>query len=130
MADTKKIQQCPVCSNQMMKYFIEEINANVDICAHCGGTYLDIYESQLLDKASNKAIENLSSMLELYDKKSKLCPKCNANMAKYDSFEISIDECPECGVKFFNGGELKNYLNRFKTKEEKSNFTKDILKIK
>ena len=130
MADTKEIQECPICNYEMMKYFVDEINANVDICLHCGGVYLDIYESQLLDKASTETKKDVTSVLEYFKQNPRICPKCNAHMTKYESNNILIHECPECGVKFFNGGELNEFLNRFNTPEDKNNFIKDVLKIK
>jgi len=51
------------------------------------------------------------------------CPNCNSEMAGRMIAEVMIDECDNCGVLWFDRGELEVYRKKYYTKE----IDKDVL---
>ena len=115
MADTKQELICPACKEKMEKIFISDANINVDICLNgCGGILFDNRELEKCDEAH----ENISEILEAIKNKSfnivsenfiRKCPVCGNIMLKMKdgAANIQIDNCPLCGAKFLDNGELQ-----------------------
>ncbi len=51
------------------------------------------------------------------------CPNCNSEMVQRLIAEVMIDECDNCGVLWFDKGELEVYRKKYYTKE----IDKDVL---
>ncbi len=51
------------------------------------------------------------------------CPNCNSEMVQRLIAEVMIDECDDCGVLWFDKGELEVYRTKHYTKE----IDKDVL---
>ena len=124
MADTKQELICPACKEKMEKIFISDANINVDICLNgCGGILFDNRELEKCDEAHEniseilEAIENktFNKVNEDYDRK---CPICGNIMLKIGagSANVQIDNCPLCGAKFLDNGELQKIRVGDKTK--------------
>lgn len=129
MVDNLDIIICPACQKEMVQVFVEELNANVDICVNgCGGIYFDNREYQHCDdkhECVDEIIEALKnkSFEKVDDNLVRNCPVCGTQMVKnYSSTkkQIQIDECYECGGKFLDKGELEKIRMEYHSEEDKN----------
>lgn len=135
MADNYKIIMCPACGKPMKKIFLENQQFIIDVCIDgCGGIWLDNRELQKIDEET----EPITELLEAYKSKVfqktdnsavRICPICGVKMVKNNvsaKQEIVIDECYNCGGKFFDYNELQHMRNQYKDEESRIS---DIKKI-
>lgn len=134
MADSKKDLICPACQTIMKKFFIDELNLNIDICVDgCGGIFFDNREFKHFDEQH----ENMQKIIEALENKTfvvpeekgqRKCPACNALMVKnYSSIkkEIQVDDCYSCGGKFLDNTELQKIRDEYITDQARAN---DVIK--
>src|SRR5699024_4880946 len=101
---------------------------NVDICLDgCGGIFLDNRETNKIDEKQ----EDITPILEAVKNKEfekvdetakRICPVCGHLMVKNNSSHLAnvqIDECYNCGGKFFDKGELIKFRNEFESEEDR-----------
>lgn len=128
MADTLDLINCPACGKKMTKIYLKEQGFNIDICLDgCGGIYLDNREFKKVDEQKEditpvlEAIKN-KTFEKTDEEKTRICPVCGHDMVKnYASVlkKIEIDECYNCGGKFFDHNELLAIRNEFTNEEER-----------
>lgn len=128
MADSKDTLICPACGEFMEKVFIPQTGFTIDVCTEgCGGIWFDNREDLRFDEP-NESIDEIKEALngKVLKKPTRLderyCPVCATKLTKnYCSakHEIEIDECYNCGGKFFDRGELEAMRNQYKTEKER-----------
>ena len=131
MVDSYKVIKCPACGKDMKKIFLTELGFHIDICTEgCGGIYLDNQELKMIDEQHEhlddviKNVENADFSHTNVDLNAdRICPACGNKMVKNPTSvnsKIMIDECYNCGGKFFDHGELTKFREEFPTEEERS----------
>ena len=128
MADTTKIINCPACGKEMTKIFMSKEGINIDICLNgCGGILFDNRELKKFDEYSEN-IDELKQAIQdktfeqTDENKVRICPVCNTNMVKNSvsaKGNIIIDECYNCGAKFFDHGELIKMREEYPTEKDR-----------
>ena len=128
MTDTTKIINCPACGKEMTKIFISGEGVNLDICLDgCGGIFFDNRELKKFDEQSEN-IEELKQAIQgkTFEKTdenlTRICPVCGTNMVKNSvsiKGNIIIDECYNCGAKFFDHGELIKMREEYPTEQDR-----------
>lgn len=128
MNDTIEIINCPACGKEMHKVYMTESGSSLDICLDgCGGIFFDGQELKHFDEQSEN-IEELKQVLDgkTFEKtdesQTRICPVCGNNMVKNNvsiKKEITIDECYNCGSKFFDHGELTKMREQYATEEDR-----------
>lgn len=128
MNDTIEIITCPACGKEMHKLYMQESGTSLDVCLDgCGGIFFDGQELKHFDENSEnleelkKAVAN-KTFEKTDESKIRICPVCGNNMVKNHvsvKHEITIDECYNCGAKFFDHGELTKMRNQYATEEER-----------
>ena len=128
MSDTSEVINCPACGKEMTKIFMSEGGVNLDICLNgCGGIFFDNRELKKFDEYTEnieelkKAINN-KTFEKTDESQIRICPVCRTNMVKNSvsvKGNIIIDECYNCGAKFFDHGELTKMRNQYATEEER-----------
>lgn len=128
MNDTIETIQCPACGKDMHKVFMSESGTCLDVCVDgCGGIFFDGMELKHFDE-NKENIEELKEALKnktytpVDENKVRICPVCGNKMVKNHvsvKREITIDECYNCGGKFFDHGELTKMREQYATEEER-----------
>lgn len=128
MEDTLEIIICPACGKEMTKVFCPDSGVNVDVCVDgCGGIFFDGRELKKFDE-QNENIDDIKQALKgrtftkTDETKTRICPLCGNNMVKNNvsiKKEITIDECYNCGAKFFDNGELTKMREQYATEEDR-----------
>lgn len=124
MVDNREEIDCPACGKVMHKIFMSNQGCCLDVCTEgCGGIFFDPNELQYFDEEC----ENIDELKEVLENKTfesvdeeeiRVCPLCGNNMVKnYVSSkeQIQIDECYNCGSKFFDHGELEKMREEYPT---------------
>lgn len=128
MSDTLDEMNCPACHKPMKKIYLENQKFNIDICLDgCGGIFLDNREIKKLDESTddiNPIIEAVKNKeFEKVDESAKrICPACGHLMVKNNASHLAnvqIDECYNCGGKFFDKDELVKFRNEFESEEDR-----------
>jgi hypothetical protein len=89
----------------------------------CGGIWFDKGELELVDEAHEAAGEALLNIpidkgLILPERMTRRCPVDGAVMTRYhfgQEIDLEIDECPECGGIWLDGGELQKIRDYFES---------------
>lgn len=128
MADNREEIYCPACGKVMEKVFMSNQGCSLDVCTEgCGGIFFDPNELQYFDEEC----ENIDDLKEVLKNKTfekvdeseiRVCPLCGNNMVKnYVSAKekVQIDECYNCGAKFFDYGELDRMREEFSTEQDR-----------
>ena len=128
MEDTLEYIKCPACGKEMQKVFMPSAGVNLDVCLDgCGGIFFDGRELKKFDEQS-ESIEDLKKELEgktfekVDESQTRVCPLCGNNMVKNNvsiKKEITIDECYNCGAKFFDNGELIKMREQYPTEKDR-----------
>ena len=128
MNDTIETITCPACGKEMHKVYMQESGTSLDICLDgCGGIFFDGQELKHFDEQSEN-IDELKQVLEgkTFEKTdetvTRTCPVCGNKMVKNHvsvKHEITIDECYNCGAKFFDHGELTKMREQYATEEDR-----------
>ena len=128
MSDTIEMITCPACGKAMHKVYMKESGTSLDVCLDgCGGIFFDGQELKHFDEQSEN-IDELKQAIEgkTFEKTdesiTRVCPVCGNNMVKNHvsiKHEITIDECYNCGSKFFDHGELTKMRKQYATEEDR-----------
>ena len=128
MHDTLEQIECPACGKVMHKIPMGESGTMIDICLDgCGGIFFDGQELKLFDE-QNENIEEIEKAVEgktfnkTDESQTRICPVCGNKMVKNSvsiKNEITIDECYNCGSKFFDHGELTKMREQYPTEEDR-----------
>ena len=137
MADTYEFLNCPACGTPMKKVFLEKQGFIIDVCLDgCGGIWFDNRELPKVDERT----EDISDLTAAYNGKTfhrvereqdRDCPVCHKKMVKNCASakqEITIDECYQCGGKFFDYNELEILRNQYESDEDRIADIKEIAK--
>ncbi len=128
MNDTTEIINCPACGKEMTKIFINEHGINLDVCLDgCGGIFFDNRELKKFDENSEnidelKQVVNNKTFEKTDESLTRVCPVCGNNMVKNSvsvKGDIIIDECYNCGAKFFDHGELTKMRSEYPTEQDR-----------
>lgn len=104
---------CPACATPLVALQIEGLG--VDACPQgCGGIWFDNFELNLVDQAHEKIGEALAAMQfnpgTVLLREKRPCPKCAGITMRQHQFSrekpVLVDECPNCGGFWLDGGEL------------------------
>ena len=122
MEDTLEYIKCPACGKEMQKVLMPDAGVNLDVCLDgCGGIFS-------VAKANGVSVEDLKKAIEgktfekVDESLTRVCPVCGNNMVKNNvsiKKEITIDECYNCGAKFFDNGELTKMREQYSTEEDR-----------
>ena len=119
MNDTIEMITCPACGKEMHKVYMNESGTSLDVCLDgCGGIFFDGQELKHFDEHS----ENIHELKQADETQTRVCPVCGNNMVKNNvsvKHEITIDECYNCGSKFFDHGELTKMREQYATEEDR-----------
>ena len=128
MADNFEFIQCPACGKIMKKIYLEDQGFCVDVCLDgCGGLWLDNRELNKIDEQH----EDITPLKDAYKGKTfekvdvtkkRNCPLCHKPMVRNSvsaKQEIYIDECYQCGGKFFDKDELEHMRNQYTSDDER-----------
>lgn len=128
MVDTIEMIECPACGKIMHKVLMENAGLTLDVCIDgCGGIFFDNRELKKFDEHT-ESIEELKQAIKgktfnkIDETVTRICPVCGNNMVKNHvsaKKEITIDECYNCGGKFFDHGELEKMRNQYATEEDR-----------
>ena len=103
--------KCPHCKDTALvraKY----ANANIRKCHDCKGVLLATSRAEKIKRRVNKDIQQLEKELESATAKDGVdeirCPACHCPMDKkrFDKIGFNVDECRQCGMAWFDAGEL------------------------
>ncbi len=124
---------CPVCDNQELKE-ITKSGLNFYFCQKCKGVavkkddfkmlLLKIKENIKITKAKIDVLEYAKQPMPFLN-----CPNCKYNLYKVENKGLVVDYCLNCGLIWFDEGELAIMLNRLKEGNlivfESANYTDD-----
>ena len=121
---------CPACGLQLAALGVEGLV--VDVCrGGCGGIWFDNFELNQVDGRHEKlgealtAIEFDADAVVLRDKRP--CPKCTGITMLQHKFSrekpVTVDECPNCGGMWLDGGELAEIRRPVTTAAERREAT-------
>lgn len=110
---------CPACASPLVALPVEGLV--VDVCREgCGGLWFDAFELSKVDQAHEKLGEALVALdfeptaAILPNKRP--CPKCPGITMLQHKFSpdkpVMVDECPNCGGVWLDGGELADIRRR------------------
>jgi len=119
---------CPACSHALTPLSVGELT--VDACeGGCGGIWFDHYELRKVDEPSEALGDPLLDLarapaVAVDPSKRYVCPACTDGVVLMRHFwsvkrEVTIDECPECGGVFLDGGELARIRAEFPSEAAK-----------
>jgi Zn-finger nucleic acid-binding protein len=119
---------CPACEHDLTPITVGDLT--VDACeGGCGGIFFDDYELRKADAAADQFADPLLDVKRdpslVVDREKRYgCPKCTDGVVMMRHFwsvkrETTIDECPECGGIFLDGGELAQIRAEFPSEEAK-----------
>ena len=104
---------CPACGTELVVLNVGSLA--VDVCrAGCGGLWFDNFELSKVDQAHESLGEALAALefnpsAQILPNK-RPCPKCSGIIMRQHKFSpdkpVIIDECPNCGGVWLDGGEL------------------------
>ena len=117
---------CPACASPLVALTVEGLV--VDVCRQgCGGIWFDAFELSKVDQAHEKLGEALVALEfnprapVVPDKRS--CPKCLGITMLQHKFSpdkpVMVDECPNCGGMWLDGGELAEIRRRSPSGEDR-----------
>ncbi len=113
---------CPACKNAMITLELAEVE--IDHCVHCGGTWLDAGELEVLLGEPARARQLLDSFHEApaATENARRCPICRKKMMKVvvgrAQPPLLIDRCRRSDGLWFDRGELEDLLQRGELDEE------------
>lgn len=113
----------------------------VDFSEACGGVWFDNFELGKFDEISETGGEALARMMDEHQNEDinleqrLKCPRDGAILMRHffsPARKIEVDECPQCGGIWLDGGELTSIRDLFPTEEEREKageaFVEDVFK--
>ncbi|MGD0714088.1 MAG: zf-TFIIB domain-containing protein [Gaiellaceae bacterium] len=119
---------CPACGRALSSRSAGDLT--VDVCdGGCGGIWFDHFELRKVDEPSEALGDQLldiprDPVVVVDPSKRYVCPRCTDGVVMMRHFwsvkrEVTIDECPECGGVFLDGGELARIRSEFSSEAAK-----------
>lgn len=114
--------KCPRCQHSLDR--TRYAGANVRQCPSCKGLLLPKRRASLIQRRVYKDSASLASELqdiaEIDSAMEIRCPDCRDKMKNVLVEELSfcVDECDQCGMAWFDGGELAQLQLAFETKPQ------------
>ncbi len=120
---------CPACARPLTHRSVSDIS--VDACiGGCGGIWFDQYELNKFDETTDR---DGTALLDIprdinwappADAPLRDCPRCADETKMHQHFTsvkrtIEMDECPQCGGIFLDGGEIAALREEFATHAER-----------
>ena len=110
---------CPTCKLNLVRG--KYAGANVRECPECNGALLATSRAHKIERRIDKDIDQL--MQEVTDSNATdtaeliRCPSCQSKMRKrlVKQLELFVDDCGQCGMSWFDGGELATLQLAFET---------------
>lgn len=124
------VMNCPACASPLEPLKVEGLI--VDACrAGCGGIWFDSFELGRVDQAHEKLGEALVAIVHNPDvvvlREKRPCPKCPGITMLQHMFSpekpVIVDECPQCGGVWLDGGELAEIRRPFSTARDRQQAT-------
>lgn len=124
---------CPACASPLTTLNVHGLA--VDAChGGCGGIWFDNFELSRVDEAHERLGESLAAMefnpeaVVLQEKRP--CPKCEGFTMLQHKFSreksVTVDECPNCGGVWLDGGELAEIRRPVLTAAERTQATQEF----
>jgi Zn-finger nucleic acid-binding protein len=116
---------CPACASPLVVLKVEGLC--VDVCrSGCGGVWFDNFELKRVDEAHDKLGEALAALefnpTAIVLPAKRPCPKCAGITMLQHKFSrekpVLVDECPNCGGVWLDGGELTEIRRAAPTAED------------
>ena len=117
---------CPACASPLTTLNVKALA--VDACrGGCGGIWFDNFELKKVDEAAEKLGATLAA-LEFNPKAAMVqhkrpCPRCADITMLQHKFSpakpVIVDECPNCGGMWLDGGELAEIRRRSLTADDR-----------
>ncbi|MCA9983698.1 MAG: zf-TFIIB domain-containing protein [Anaerolineales bacterium] len=110
--------KCPKCETKLNPQQVGDVE--LDVCANCGGIWLDLGELKALLRQSEQfqaaATPPAGAQTGIYDTLTGPCPRCAGQghmtrLQDLDRPDITMDSCPVCYGIWLDGGEF-NQLAR------------------
>ena len=119
--------ECPACGSGLVEIASHEVV--VDVCRDgCGGIWFDHLELKQMDEPA-EPVEGLlmqfhTTVERAVDHEARRgCPRCEevVLMRHFVSGKraVAVDECPECGGFWLDGGELPQIRSEYRTEAER-----------
>ena len=117
---------CPACGSQLTALGVEGLV--VDACRDgCGGLWFDNFELERVNEAQERLGESLltieSNPEATIIPNRRPCPKCHGIVMLQHRFRpdkpVMVDECPNCGGMWLDGGELADIRRPAPTREDR-----------
>ncbi len=124
---------CPACAAPLETLNVDSLA--VDVCrSGCGGVWFDNFELKRVDALDEKLGTALAHLefnpdaIVLPEKRP--CPKCVGFTMLQHKFSrekpVVVDECPNCGGIWLDGGELAEIRQPVTTKDERQRQTQSF----
>ena len=124
LALTWRIMNCPHCKEALKR--TKYANANVRECPNCKGMLLATSRAEKIKRRVNKDVEQLMkevTTIEPNDGMEEIrCPACRDKMDKQlvKHLGIHVDDCNQCGMTWFDPGELAEVQLAFEARAQTS----------
>lgn len=116
---------CPSCEKKLSR--TQYAGTNVRHCDQCQGVLLKSSRANKIERRVNKDVDELEKEIRRFDNEDTIrevrCPACRDKMDKLfvKKLEFYVDNCGQCGMSWFDGGELASlqlaYENKPQAKE-------------
>ncbi len=114
--------KCPICKLDLVRG--KYIGATVHECMGCQGALLVTARADRIERRVNKNVAQLVREIATTTagdtQETVRCPRCRAEMAKRPirQLGLSVDDCQQCGMSWFDGGELAALQLLFESKPQ------------
>jgi uncharacterized protein len=125
---------CPACALTLAPLKLEGLA--VDVCRNgCGGIWFDNFELRQVDEPHEKLGEALADLTgdpgAVVLREKRPCPKCAGITMLQHQFSrekpVTVDECPNCGGVWLDGGELAEIRRPTETQADRRKATQEFI---
>lgn len=104
--------RCPACPNGALGESVPREGLAVDMCAACGGAWLDIGEVYAFTRDPAAAQTALKTAYGRAMPSARACPRCSRELraVRLEASGLLIEACPACGGNWFDKGELAQFV--------------------
>lgn len=98
---------CPACAGKALASARPRADLSVDLCASCGGAWLDKGEIYAFTRRARELHEELSTAYRAAKPSRRPCPRCALAMheVRVARVGVSFEACGQCGGNWFDRGE-------------------------
>ncbi|HET7876040.1 MAG TPA: zf-TFIIB domain-containing protein [Methylomirabilota bacterium] len=118
--------KCPACDAELSRMTANGVA--VDVCkTRCGGIWFDGFEVRKFDEPTEPAGDLLAVTRARGAKadanRARMCPSC-VSVRLHRHFwsvkrQVAVDECPQCGGYWLDGGELLAIRSEYATEKDR-----------